>query len=270
MNKFAGSYERKVELQEKEFARRQKRVDGGDLFRDGSSSLEPFQAIFQRTRSFVEVLRMLHEANLKYQEAVRRSADPDHVTYLEEAYDSIKLFASSMQADLMKAAGISGSYEPAGPGQNLPAAGILVACAASLATDATWLRVYLTRTLLAFSLPHSARDGLIEQALEIASSPQPMPRAVDVADAYLNAPSFGQSQAIPLISAILEADVMNSTVYDARAREAVTRYISALSLPPRILYSAEHQLAELVCGRKRHCEWRNRRICGGRLSPYAP
>ncbi|KAI0564768.1 hypothetical protein FGB62_23g05 [Gracilaria domingensis] len=136
--------------------------------------------------------------------------------------------------------------EPAGPGQNLAAAGILAACAASLAPDPTWLRAYLTRTLLAFSLPNGARDGLIEQALEIASSRKQVFHAVEVADAYLTASSFGQSRAISLISAILETDVINSTVYDSRAREALMRYISALSLPPRILYTAEHQLAELV------------------------
>ncbi|CAN8067760.1 unnamed protein product [Agarophyton chilense] len=137
-------------------------------------------------------------------------------------------------------------FEPAGPGQNLPAAGILAACVASLAPDPPWLRAYLTRTLHAFSLPPGARDGLIQQALEIASSHNAVPRASEVADAYLRASSFGQSQAIPLISAVLEADVINCTVYDARARESVMRYISALNLPPRILYTAEHQLAELV------------------------
>lgn len=132
------------------------------------------------------------------------------------------------------------------PGQKFPAAGILAACAASQKPDLSWLRSYLSRTLSAFPLPSGVRSAIIEQALEVAASPQAVTRAVELADAYLTVSSFEQSRAVPLISKILEADVVKSTSYDARARETLMRYICALSLPPRILYAAEHQLAELV------------------------
>lgn len=139
--------------------------------------------------------------------------------------------------------------EPGGQGQSLQAAGILAVSAASQAPDPIWLRSYLLRALGPSStlliLP-GARDALIEQAVEIATSENPVSLAVDVVDGYLAASDFASRQAVPLASAFLQADVINFTTYDARAREALMRLLSALHLPPRILYSAERQLAALV------------------------
>ena len=139
--------------------------------------------------------------------------------------------------------------EPGGPGQSLQAAGILAVSAASLAPDPTWLRSYLSRAIgpsSTLQLRQGARDALIEQAVEIASSKNPVILALDVVDAYLTAADFAPKQAVPLISTFLQADVINFTTYDARAREALMRLLTSLSLPPRILYSAERELAALV------------------------
>lgn len=141
------------------------------------------------------------------------------------------------------------ALEPGGPGQSLPAAGLLVACAASLAPDLPWLREYLSRTLgptSSLNLRSGARDALVEQAIEIATADNPITVAVDVIDRYLTASNFAASQAVPLVSTLLHADVFNATAYDARAREVLIRFIAVLRLPPRVLYEAERQLAALV------------------------
>lgn len=130
--------------------------------------------------------------------------------------------------------------------ESLPVAGILAACAASQSPDPTWLRSYLSRTFTSLSLASGTRTAMIEQALEISSSDNRIPNALHSLDGYLSASSFGPSTAVPLVTALLYADVSASTAYDARARETLARFVSALHLPPTILYLAERDLALLV------------------------
>lgn len=130
--------------------------------------------------------------------------------------------------------------------QSLPVAGVLAACAASQAPDPTWLRSYLSRILPSLSLTKGARSALIEQALEISSSKDPIGNALHSLDGYLSASSFAPNSAVPLITSLLYADVSKSTSYDARAREALVRFVAALHLPPRVLYHAERDLSLLV------------------------
>lgn len=139
--------------------------------------------------------------------------------------------------------------EPGGPGQSLPAAGILAMCAASFSPSPGWLRSYLSRALSASSglqLLDGARTALIEQALEVCISPDASHNAVDAVHGYLSASAFAPEQAVPIVAAFLQADVISTTVYDARARETLLRFTTALRLPPRVLYEAEAELAALV------------------------
>lgn len=139
--------------------------------------------------------------------------------------------------------------EPGGPGQSLPAAGIFAICAASLRPDPSWLRSYLDRCLQSASglqLHDGARKAIIEQAVEIATSSDTADHAAEALHGYLSASSFSPGQAVPLVSTFLQADVIASTVYDARAREALIRFVTALRLPPRLLYLAETALATFV------------------------
>lgn len=141
-----------------------------------------------------------------------------------------------------------------GASHSLPVAGILAACAASQSPDRTWLRSYLSRILLSLSLTPGARSALTEQALEISGSPEPIPTALQALDGYLCASSFAQNTAVPLVTALLYADVSSSTSYDARAREALVRFVSALHLPPRVLYLAERDLSLLVDALSKNAE----------------
>ena len=139
--------------------------------------------------------------------------------------------------------------EPGGEGQSLPVAGTIAACAASLSVDSTWLRDFLQRVLgptSTLQLHQGARDALMEQAIEIVTNQNPVKVAIEVADGYLSASNFETGQAVPLVAALLQADVINTTLYDSRSREAFLRFIGALRLPPRILYRAEADLAALV------------------------
>lgn len=139
--------------------------------------------------------------------------------------------------------------EPGGPAQSLPTAGLITACAASQCPETKWLRAYLGRVLHESSslrLQSGARKALIEQAVEISRSDNPVTTAVDVVDGYLSASCYSLGQAVPLVSALLHADVIHSTSYDSRARETLMRLVGVLHLPPRILYHAERELATLV------------------------
>lgn len=139
--------------------------------------------------------------------------------------------------------------EPGGPGQSLTAAGILAISAASFSPDPAWLKAYLTRTLGPISgirLPEGARTALIEQALEIASSPTPKTHAVTALNGYLSAASFSPSQGVPCVTAFLQADLSSATVYDARARESLFRFVTALRLAPRVVMHAEAGVAAFV------------------------
>lgn len=139
--------------------------------------------------------------------------------------------------------------ELGGPGQSFPAAGVLAAAAASFSPDSNWLHSYLTRTLSSDSglrLQSGARQALFEQSLEILNHPIPSDEAANVANGYLCASAFESSQALPLVTAVLHADVIAETLYDSRAREALLRFVTALHLPPRVLYQAEAALATLV------------------------
>lgn len=141
------------------------------------------------------------------------------------------------------------ALEPGGPGQSLPAAGILAMSAASFSPEPSWLRSYLARALSpksGLTLLDGARAAIIEQALEISSAADASQHAANALHGYLSASSFAASQAVPLVASFLQADVISTTVYDARAREALLRFTSALRLPPRVLYDAEAELAELV------------------------
>lgn len=139
--------------------------------------------------------------------------------------------------------------EPGGVGQSLAAAGILAISAASFCPDPTWLKAYLSRTLSPLSgirIPSGARAAVIEQAMEVASSPTPKTHAVTALNGYLSASSFDPLQAVPLITAFLQADLSSATVYDSRAREALFRFATALRLPPRVVLQAEAAVAALV------------------------
>lgn len=139
--------------------------------------------------------------------------------------------------------------EPGGPGQSLPVAGIFALCAASLQTDPKWLRPYLLRALSSASglkLPSGARNAVIEQAIEISDSPKTSSRVVEAMNAYLCASTLVENQAVPLLASLLQSDVVSSTSYDARSREVLLRFVTALRLPPRVLYNAEALLAVLV------------------------
>lgn len=139
--------------------------------------------------------------------------------------------------------------EPGGDGQSLAVAGILAISAASFCPDPTWLKAYLTRTLSPLSgirIPDGARAAVIEQAMEVASSPTPKTHAVTALNGYLSASSFAPLQAVPIITAFIQADLSSATVYDARAREALFRFVTALRLAPRIVLQAEATVAALV------------------------
>lgn len=139
--------------------------------------------------------------------------------------------------------------EPGGVGQSLAAAGILAISAASFCPDPVWLKAYLTRTLSPLSgirIPDGARAAVIEQAMEIALSPTPKTHAVTALNGYLSAASFDSLQAVPLITAFLQADLSSATVYDSRAREALSRFATALRLAPRVVLQAEAAVAALV------------------------
>lgn len=141
------------------------------------------------------------------------------------------------------------SEEAAGSGQSLPAAGLLAATAASQAPPSEWLRSFLSRAFTPTStltLQHGARNALIEQAVEISTSPNPVKAALQVSDGYLAAANFVPCNAVNLISAFLRADLTNFTCYDSRARETLMRLLTLLHLPPRILYTAEAQLTALI------------------------
>ena len=135
-----------------------------------------------------------------------------------------------------------------GTEQSLYAGGILAACAASISTKPEWLHGVLINILgqNGLRLRVGAIQALREQAREISSSENRVKSALEVVDSYLISAQFPQGAGVKIVAIILSADVAASTAYDSRTREMLLRVLSALELPPRILYNAEMGLAALV------------------------
>ncbi|CAN8074339.1 unnamed protein product [Agarophyton chilense] len=97
MNRFAGSYERKVDTQQEFFSRKQKQIEEENQVLTGLKR-ETVQDKVKRTQSFLEVIRSLDETNVKYQDAIKRRANQAHIEYLKEAYELIQSLVSSMRS----------------------------------------------------------------------------------------------------------------------------------------------------------------------------
>lgn len=124
----------------------------------------------------------------------------------------------------------------------------MAACAASIEAKQEWLYSVLANTLgpNGLQLRSGAIQALKEQAKEITRATNRVHAAIDVVDSYLSSAQFAPGAGVQLIAAVLAADVSSTGAYDARTRELLLRVVSALQLPPRILYDAELSLATMV------------------------
>jgi Protein of unknown function (DUF726) len=122
--------------------------------------------------------------------------------------------------------------------------GLVLCASASLSPPPAWLSGFLARALgsRGLDLPPTSKESYIAAALVMSSTANSTSRAAEAANRHAES-LFGVGLGTQLLHCVLAADIV-SGVYDARTREACMRMLSAMRLPPRVLYDVEMALRE--------------------------